>query len=158
HALVDHGTPDVLERACSRERFGELRHDGEPLVRALCESAALFFGAPALGEIARDLREADELAGLIAKRGDDDVRPEAVAVFAETPAFVLEAALARSDLELHLALARANVFYRVKAREVMPDDLGGAIALDALRTYVPARHHTARVEHEDRVVLHALDE
>src|SRR5688572_27404434 len=41
---------------------------------------------------------------------------------------------------------------------MLADDLVGAVALDALRAKVPRDDAAARVEHEDRVVPHALDE
>src|SRR6185312_13523328 len=49
-----------------------------------------------------------------------------------------------------------EVLGRVEAREMLADDLVGKIALDALRTGVPARDAPRAVEHEDRVVGHAL--
>ena len=45
------------------------------------ELSRFFLSRFALGEIARDLRESDERPILIAKRSDDDVRPEPRAVF-----------------------------------------------------------------------------
>src|SRR6187402_342226 len=41
---------------------------------------------------------------------------------------------------------------------MLTDDLARRVALDALGTRVPGRDATARVEHEDRVVFHALHE
>ena len=41
---------------------------------------------------------------------------------------------------------------------MLPDHLLGFVALDAARPFVPAHHTTARIEHEDAVVLHALNE
>src|SRR4029079_4869265 len=41
--------------------------------------------------------------------------------------------------------------------EVLADDLGGRVALDALRTRVPAGHTHLGVEHADRVVMYGLD-
>ena len=52
-----------------------------------------------LGDVARDLGEADQLAGRIADRVDDDARPEGRAVLAHPPALGLELALAPCGLE-----------------------------------------------------------
>ena len=46
----------------------------------------------------------------------------------------------------------------IEAREVLADDLVGAVALDALGAGVPGRDVAVGVEHEDRVVLDALDQ
>ena len=48
------------------------------------------------------------------------------------------------------------VFLRVEAREVLSDDLFGAITLDAFGSAVPSRDSSLRIEHEDRVVLDCL--
>ena len=41
---------------------------------------------------------------------------------------------------------------------MLADDLVGAVALEALGAGVPGQDMPLRVEHEDRVVAHALDE
>src|SRR6185436_8784041 len=46
---------------------------------------------------------------------------------------------------------------RVEPGKVLADDLGGLVALDPLRTRIPAGHPPVWIEHEDRVVLHGLD-
>ena len=56
--------------------------------------AKLFLCRPAVGQIARDLRETYELARGIADRIDHDVRPESAAILADAPAFGLKSALA----------------------------------------------------------------
>src|SRR5207248_1600750 len=91
-------------------------------------------------------------------RADDHVGPEAAAVLAEAPAFVLEAAVAGRGDELELALARVYVVVGVEHREVLPDDLVGAVAVDGGGAGAPGGDVAARVEHEDRVVADALDE
>ena len=50
----------------------------------------------ALGQVARDLGEAEQLAVRVVQRGDDHVGPETRAVLAHPPAFVLAAAFARA--------------------------------------------------------------
>ena len=60
----------------------------------------------ALGDIARDLGEADEVAVLVADRIDDHIGPEAGAVLADAPALLLEAALAGGGLKRSLRAGR----------------------------------------------------
>ena len=49
-----------------------------------------------------------------------------------------------------LALA---VLQRVKAREMLPNNLGCRIALDPLRTRIPGNHAAVRIQHQQRVIL-----
>ena len=125
---------------------------------ALARLQALLSEAAALGQIARHLGEADQLAVLGAQRGDDHVRPELRAVLADAPALVLEPAVARRALQLALALAGADLLVVVELREVVADDLARLVALDPLGAGVPGHDAAARVEHEDRVVLDRLDQ
>src|SRR5690349_17784313 len=92
------------------------------------------------------------------QRGDDDVGPEGGAVLANAPAFVLEPPLPRSDPELVLGKSLGDLLRRVEHREVLPDDLLRLVTLDAARTLVPAGDVTSRVEREDGVVAHRIDE
>ena len=146
------------------ERRAQLvRHVGEELRFRFAGALGLDLGAHqlrldalALGEIARHLGEAEQPAGVVAHRGNDDARPEARAVFAQPPALLLEAALARRHLQLPLRLAALDLLRRVEAREMLADDLGGGVALDALRAGVPARDAALGIEHEDGVVDDAL--
>ena len=41
---------------------------------------------------------------------------------------------------------------------MLADDFCGAVAFDALGSRVPARHPPLRIEHEDRAILHALNQ
>ena len=50
------------------------------------------FGSLAIGEVSRDFRKSDELTILPTQGGDDDIRPEARAIFADPPPFVFESA------------------------------------------------------------------
>src|SRR5439155_1452613 len=101
---------------------------------------------------------AAEAAALVVQGRDDHVGPEARAVLAQAPAFILDAALGLGHLQQALRLARGEILRREEAREVLPDDLLGPVALDALGAAVPAHHAALLVEHEDRVVLHRLDQ
>lgn len=122
----------------------------------LALAQALFVLAP-LRQVAGDLRETDHLALRVPQGGDDDVGPEAGTVLAQAPAFVLQATLAPGDAQFLLGPAAVERLLRIEAREVLPDDLVRGIALDALRALVPRDHHAVGVQHEDRVVAHALN-
>src|SRR6185312_17171530 len=52
--------------------------------------------------------------------------------------------------------AGGAIFLRVEAREMLADDFFRRVALDALRARIPAADLAVRIEHEDRVVRHAL--
>src|SRR5262249_51741298 len=112
----------------------------------------------ALGDIARDLGEADELSLLVADRVDHDARPEHAAVLAHAPAFRLEASLAHGGMERACRDSGGAVAFRVEAGKMLADDFFGRIALDALRASVPTDDDAVRIQHEQRVVDHALDE
>src|SRR5690606_30960608 len=70
-----------------------------------------------LGEVARDFREADVLAALVAQRGEDHAGPEPAAVLAHTPAFVLEAAVLGGGTQLLARPARTHRLLRVEDLE-----------------------------------------
>jgi hypothetical protein len=57
------------------------------------------FGGASLGEVARDLGKADDLAGWLPDRIDDDIGPEPVAVLADAPPLVHEPAFPPRGLE-----------------------------------------------------------
>ena len=76
----------------------ELVVDGAQLLERVAERVSS--DSPALGEVARDLREAGQPAVVVADRGDRHARPEAGAVLADPPALLLVAALADGDVEL----------------------------------------------------------
>ena len=67
-----------------KQRLAQLQHHG-------------FFGPLAIGKVACDLGETGEFAGRVTNRGEDDVRPEARAVFANAPAFFFNSAALRSQ-------------------------------------------------------------
>src|SRR5258708_26530932 len=110
----------VQRRPHRSQRVSQLvAHDGEKLLFAALaflrtrESDAFPLGVDAIGQIARDLAEAEQTAALVANRGDDDVGPKRRPVLPDTPPLVLEAALARGDLELVLAFAGLHVLSRI---------------------------------------------
>ncbi len=120
--------------------------------------AQLLLMAASLREVAGDLREADQRAALVAHGRDDGVGPEQRTILADAPAFVLVRPEAFGDLQLMRGQAALERLGRIEAREVAADDLVGAIALEAFRAGVPGEDVAVGIEHEDRVVEHALHE
>src|SRR5690606_9733690 len=80
----------------------------------------LLLAAP-FAQIARDLREADELTVRVAQRRDDDVRPEPGAVLADPPRLVLEAPVGGRAGELVVRPSTVDLLLRIEAREVSAD-------------------------------------
>ena len=142
-----------------------LEHEDGVVGHALDEQAELLFaapqrlfGGPALGQVARDLGEAEQRAVGRQNRIDDDVGPEASPVLPDAPALGLETALLGRDAQCALGQPRAAVLRGIEAREVPADDLLLAIALQALGPGVPADDVAGRVQHVDRVVGDRVDE
>jgi hypothetical protein len=106
--------------------------------------------------IARHLGEADQLASIVVDRIDHDACPEPTAVLADAPALGLMPSFRRGSQERAPRHALPLILLRVEAREVLSDDLFGAITLDAFGAAVPRRDSSLRIEHEDRVVLDSL--
>ena len=128
----------------------------EETAEALVARAQRQFGDTALGEVARDLAVAAQLACGATQCGDHDVGPEPRPILTNPPTLILEATLGRCGLKL--GLTRCDVLAWVKHREVPADDLLGTIALQALRPGVPGRHVPAGVQQQDRVVFNVGDE
>ena len=126
---------------------------GELLLRPLERGLRL----PPLGDVARDLHEADERAHLVADRLDHDARPEQALVAPHAPALDDVLALVGGDLEGARRLAALLLLLGIEPAEVLADDLGRRVLVDALRAHVPVGDVAVRVEHEDRVVGDALD-
>jgi hypothetical protein len=120
-----------------------------------------FFGglrALVFGHVAGQLREPDQLAGIVAQRRDRDTGPEGRAVLAHPPSLVQETARRLGHPQLVGGPARLPRLRRVEDRKVLADDFLGRVALDSLGADVPGDHHAIRIEHEDRVLAHAFDQ
>ena len=102
---------------------------GELLAGLLERDLRLVLG----GDVAGELGEADQLAGIVADGVHHHAGIEAAAVLAHQPALRLELALARGrDERLLRHVAGANLLGKEDA-EMLADDLVGAVAFDALR-------------------------
>ncbi len=112
----------------------------------------------AFGDVARGLREADQLAGLVVDSLQRPLRPEPAAVLAQQPAFVLHLALGPGGGQCPLRRATAPVLLGVELREMLADDFGSRIALDPLRAGVPAGDEAGRIDQVDGIVCYGVDE
>ena len=112
----------------------------------------------ALGNVPRNLRESDDLSGVIADRVDDDRGPESAAVLAHAPSLGFEPPLARRRRERPLGKAGGLVLLGVELAEVPAYDLVGGIELDAFGAAVPGGDDAVLVELEDRIIHHRVDE
>ena len=135
---------------------GVVLHALDQQTEALLAAPQLILLPPALRQIARDLREGEQLAAFVAQRGDHDVRPEPRAVLAQAPAFVLETPIHGRALQLELRPFALDIRRRIENREVLADDFMRLVLLRARSAGVPAHDVAARIEHEDGVVLHAF--
>src|SRR5471032_1156442 len=115
-------------------------------------------GAFLVADVAGDLGEADQLAVFLAQRVDHHRGPEAAAVLAHAPAFVLELAAVARAAQRALGQLQGAVLVGVKTRKMLADDFGVGIALEAARAGVPAGHFAVRRQHVDRIVGHLLDQ
>ena len=112
----------------------------------------------ALGDVPCHLGISAQRSRVVAQGGDEDVSPEPRAVLAHQPSLVFVGTPVRRDLQFVLRFGALDVPGGVEAREVLTDDLGCRVALDPLRPGIPRRYETVRVEHEDGVIPHALEQ
>src|SRR4030095_416986 len=113
----------------------------------------LFFG-----QISRHYGKTDQIFAFVEQRRDHRVRPKARAVLAHTPSCLLASSVGRGIAQRLLWKTLGSVLGRVKAGELRADDFFRLKTLDPFRAGIPRSHSALRVEHEDRIVLHAFDQ
>ena len=129
-----------------------------PTASIFCDWRSCSSIARLLAQIASDLCEADQLAGFVTDRIDDDAGPESRPVLADSPALCLEPPFVPGSLESDARNLRLPVLLGVEAREMLTHDLVGGIALESLGAGIPAAYPSFRVEHVNGIVSDALDE
>src|SRR5204863_9437236 len=117
---------------------------------------ALGHGA-GLGHVPRDLGKAVE-PPMVVEGVHGSVGPEACPVLAYAPALVVGPPGAGRMSEDALRLASRKVLRRVEDRDVLPDHLAGAVALQPFCTLVPGQDVTIGPDQEDGVVEDRVDE
>src|SRR5215210_1687358 len=133
-----------------------MKISGDPGALGVPDLLQRFFGLPLLGYVTRYLGETAQPPLLVFERRDEHARPESGAVPAHLPALFLVSPFIPRYLQLALGLPALDVLLGIEDREVPPQYLLLAIALDAVRSFVPAGHPPFGVQHKDRVVFHAL--
>src|SRR6202790_1379695 len=91
-----------------------------------------FFRSPALGQISRHFRKAEELPVRISDCRDHRICPKARAVFADPPALVFEPSLGCRHAQCFLRFAALDVFCGVKTGKMATNDLLRAVSSDSL--------------------------
>src|SRR6185437_6097479 len=147
-----HGVADRSERIAQlvREHRDELVHPRRGVLER--------FRVALLCQVLRDVREARELALPVDDGTQDDLRPVGRTVLADSPSLELHLARAAGSRELVPRSVRDDVLGSIEIGEVAAEDLLRAVAGDALGPCIPGAHEPARIEHEERVIVHALDE
>ena len=124
---------EIMRDAASKvaDRFHLLR-----LVERRAGLVEFYLGFPPFADVLGDLGKAEQRAGFIPQRIDDDMSPKAAAVLADTPAFFLEFSFAFRCLQRTLWLAGGAIPVGIKLRKMPADDLSRAVTLDALRAEI----------------------
>ena len=99
---------------------GHALHQQPELLFALPETP---FRRLALGQIARDLGESDDLPVRRTDRIDDHMGPEPAAVLADAPAFAFEPAFARGGLQRARGKPGLAILIGIEAGKMAADDL-----------------------------------
>ena len=108
---------------------GDALHQETKLFLAFAQGT---FGLPPLGQVARYFGEADQPAGIVPDRVDDDVSPEVGAVLADAPTLAFEFSLALGNFEGVRGKARLAVLLGIKTREILTDDFARSYPLKRL--------------------------
>src|SRR3569623_142956 len=116
--------------------------------------AQRFLRCSPLGDIACDLGETNEVAGIVSNRVYDNTCPKTSPIFADPTPLVLEFSFIQRRLQRSGRNTRRLVLRRIKAGKVLTNDLMGSVALEALCTGIPATHVAFRSQHVNSVVAH----
>ena len=113
-----------------RDVPGRIEHEDGVVGDALDQQAELllapsqgFLGRFALGDVAGDLGEAEQVSVFVTDGVDDDAGPEAAAVLANPPAFRLVLPFRHGGGERLLRHSCLPILFGVEAGEVLADDL-----------------------------------
>ena len=118
----------------------------------------LLLGVAPLGGVADDIGKTDQIAVVVADRGERAGHEKRRAVLPDAPSLDFVLAVPDGQFERAVRLAGAALVGPVQYAEMLADDFVGLVADDVLRAGVPARDVSGRVEHENGVVGDAFDE
>ncbi len=111
----------------------------------------------AIGHVARDLGEADQLTGFVAYRIDHRQSPESASVLAEPPTLRFEPPDLRCCLQSVLWETTLAVFRGEEGLEGTSDDFPGLVTLQAPRSGIPGRYNPIETDHVNGVINDAID-
>ena len=166
HARVDHQEPAVLalegdggggvvdealEPGLAFQQFLGLGLDHA--LQVLVEGLQAGLRLHLLGDVPGDLGETLELPLGVAQGVDGHVGQEPAAVLAQALPLAPADAFGARFLQGPLRRPVRHLVRGVETGHVPAQDLLGPVALEALGAGVPADHETARIQHEDGVVL-----
>ncbi len=141
-----------------QNNFAILVHHHHAVGSGFKQSAVPHFRLFVLAQVAADIREAAQIAGRIAQGDEGDAGQELGLILAHAHAEFLVAAVGGSQTKHFFRPAPADVFGHKEAREVLADYLLRGVSLDMRGTGAPTDHGAARIEHEDGIVLHSVEE
>jgi hypothetical protein len=106
---------------------------------ALFALSKSFFCGPAVGAVAHDLGEADDVAVLVVEPHEQARAPKPATVLPYLPTLVFGPSLAGSDFQFSCIFASGAVLRSEENRSRFSKHVGFAETRQALRTLVPAR-------------------
>src|SRR5262245_4326164 len=86
------------------------------------------------------------------------MRPEAGAILAYPPAFVLEATIGGSFRQVLFGTSAINGLLGIEPGEMLVDDFLCRVAADRFRSSIPAQNSPLPIEREDGIVLDVFDQ
>src|SRR5689334_1018478 len=109
-----------------------------------------------LGNVARDLGEPDKMPRMIVERLNHNASPEPRAILADAPCLGFMLAGSRCLPEYLVGDTGLLILRTIEPGEMAADRLPRRIAFDPNSPRVPACDAAVGVQHENRVVLHAI--
>ncbi len=132
---------------------------------ALHEEAELLFGLSqflfgclALGEITRDLGEADQFSIAVSNRVDNHMRPEPRAIHANTPVLALEPLPFSRGFKRLGGKPQFPVLRHKEFGKVLTDNFGLGITLESGSAGVPAGYNTIFIQHIDSIICDRINQ
>ena len=137
---------------------GVVRYALDQQAKPLLAFAQRFVRRATFGQIARDLCEAQQSPIGITDGVDHDIGPEMGAVLAHAPAFGFKSPFLLCRRQRGSGYPCGLILGCVEAGKMLADNLVGLIAFEAARAGIPAGNPAIGIQHEDRIIRHALNQ
>jgi len=131
---------------------GELLQAGVGLHQLFHGPVEGLLGQTLLGDIPGDNRVTDQFVSIVVDGVDDHMGPETLPILAEPPSLPLEMPPVAGGIQRVLGQTGVYILRDMKTRQMLADDLLGAVALEALRAGVPTGDPPRQIQHEDGVI------